>query len=97
MITRMILVNVPAEKIAEAERLWKEDCGALLIEQPGCKSEQLLRNRENPGEFISLSTWDNQEVIDRYRISDAHRTIQQHTRALMNVAKVQVKTYEVVG
>jgi heme-degrading monooxygenase HmoA len=97
MITRMILVNVPLEKVAEAERLWKEDCGALLIEQPGCKSEQFLRNRENPGEFISLSTWDNQETIDRYRVSDAHRTIQQHARALMNVAKVQVKTYEIVG
>ena len=97
MITRMILVNVPLEKVPEAERLWKEDCGALLIEQPGCKSEQFLRNRENPGEFISLSTWDNQEVIDRYRVSDAHRTIQQHTRALMNVAKVQVRTYEIVG
>ena len=97
MITRMILVKVPADKTAEAERLWKEDCGALLIEQPGCKSEHFLRSRENPGEFISLSTWDNQEAIDRYRASNAHRTIQQHTRALMNVAKVEVKTYEVAG
>ena len=97
MITRMILVKVPPDKIAEAERLWKEDCGALLIEQPGCKSEHFLRNRESPGEFVSLSTWDNQEAIDRYRASDAHRTIQQHTRALMNVAKVEVKTYEVAG
>ena len=97
MITRMIFVNVPLEKVAEAERLWKEDCGALLIEQAGCKSEQLLHSRDNPGEFISLSTWDNQEAIDRYRASDAHRTIQQHTRALMNVAKVEVKSYEIVG
>ena len=97
MISRMILVKVPPDKAGEAERLWREDCGALLIEQPGCKSEQFLRSREHPGEFISLSTWDNQEAIDRYRGSDAHRTIQQHTRALMNVAKVEVKTYEVVG
>ena len=97
MITRMILVKVPSDKSAEAERPWREDCGALLIEQPGCKSEQLLRSRENPGEFISLSSWDSQEAIDRYRRSDAHRTIQQHTRALMNVAQVEVKTYEVAG
>ena len=73
------------------------DCGALLIEQQGCKGQQFLRSRENPGEFISLSSWDNQEAIDRYRRSDAHRTIQHHTRALMNVAKVEVKTYEVAG
>lgn len=97
MITRMILVNVPAEKIAEAERLWKEDCGPLMSKQPGCLSEQFLRGRENSGEFISLSTWESQEAIDRYRASDAHKSIQQHTRALMNVAKVEVKTYEVVA
>jgi len=97
MITRMILVSVPKEKAAEAERLWKEDCGPLMIEQPGCKTEQFLRGRENPGEFISLSTWESQEAIDRYRSSDAHKQIQQHARALMGVAKVEVKTYEVVG
>lgn len=96
MITRMILVKVPSEKAAEAERLWKEDCGPLTIKQPGCLSEQFLRGRENPGEFIALSTWESQAAIDRYRISEAHKMIQQHTRALMNVAKVEVKTYEVV-
>jgi heme-degrading monooxygenase HmoA len=64
---------------------------------PGCVSEQFLRNREKPGEFISLSTWENQEAIDRYRASDAHHTIQQHTRGLMNVAKVEVKSYDVAG
>jgi len=96
MITRMILVNVPADKRAEAEKLWKEDCGPLMIKQPGCVSERFLRGRENPGEFVSLSTWENQEAIDRYRTSEAHKKIQQHTRALMNVAKVDVKTYELV-
>lgn len=97
MITRMILVNVPTEKVAEAERLWREDCGPLMKKLPGCVSEQFLRSRENPGEFISLSTWENQEAIDRYRASDAHHTIQQHTRALMNVAKVDVRSYDVAG
>lgn len=96
MITRMILVNVPSEKISEAERLWKNDCGPLMKKQPGCLNERFLRGRENPGEFISLSTWENQAAIDRYRASDAHKLIQQHSRALTNVAKVQVKTYEVV-
>jgi hypothetical protein len=49
MITRMILVKVPTDKSAEAERLWREDCGPLLTKQPGCKNEQFLRSRENPG------------------------------------------------
>ena len=96
MITRMILVKVPSEKAAETERLWKEDCGPLTIKQPGCLSEQFLRGRENPGEFIALSTWESQAAIDRYRTSEAHKMIQQNTRTLMNVARVEVKTYEVV-
>jgi heme-degrading monooxygenase HmoA len=97
MITRMIIVNVPKEKAAEAERLWKEDCAAQMTKQPGCVSEELLRNRENSGEYISMSTWQDQAAIDRYRASEAHKQIQQHTRALMGVAKVEVKSYEVVG
>ena len=97
MIIRMILVNVPKERTAEAERLWKEECAPLMIKQPGCLSEQFLRGRENTGEFISLSSWENQAAIDKYRASEAHKAVQQHTRALMNVAKVEVKTYDVVG
>jgi heme-degrading monooxygenase HmoA len=97
MITRMILVNVPKERAAEAERLWKEECAPLMIKQPGCLSEQFLRGRENTGEFISLSSWENQAAIDKYRASEAHKAVQQHTRGLMNVAKVEVKSYDVVG
>jgi heme-degrading monooxygenase HmoA len=97
MITRMILVNVPRDKAAEAERMWKQECAPLMIKQEGCVSEEFLRGRENPSEFISLSTWENQAAIDKYRNSEAHKQIQQHTRGLMNVAKVEVKTYEIVG
>jgi heme-degrading monooxygenase HmoA len=97
MITRMILVSVPQDKAAEAERMWKQECAPLMIKQDGCVSEEFLRGRENPSEFISLSTWENQAAIDKYRNSEAHKQIQQHTRALMNVAKVEVKTYEIVG
>ena len=97
MITRMILVNVPKQKAAEAERLWKQECAPLTIKQPGCLSEQFLRGRENPGEFISVSTWEDQAAIDKYRASEAHKAVQQHSRALMNLAKVEVNTSEVMG
>jgi heme-degrading monooxygenase HmoA len=97
MVTRMIFVTVPPEKAAEAERMWKQQCAPLMIKSPGCVSEEFLRGRENRGEFISLSSWENQEAIDKYRTSDAHKEIQKHTRGLMGVSKVQVKTYEVIG
>ena len=97
MITRMIYVNVPADKAGEAVKLWKQDCAPLMIKQPGCVSEEFLQGRENSGEFISLSKWENQAAIDKYRKSEAHAEIQKHSRALMNVSKVEVKTYEVRG
>jgi hypothetical protein len=50
-----------------------ESLGLVMIQQPGCISEQLLRGRENSGEFISLSTWEDQASIDRYRASDGIR------------------------
>ncbi len=97
MITRMIIVTVPAEKMVEAERLWKQECAPLMIQQAGCVSEEFLRNGDNKGELISLQKWENQEAIDKYRSSPAHQEILKHTRGLMGVSKVEVKNYEVVG
>ncbi|MBI2816823.1 MAG: antibiotic biosynthesis monooxygenase [Acidobacteria bacterium] len=97
MITRMIIVTVPVEKIAEAERLWKQECAPLMIQQEGCVSEELLRNRDNKGELISVQQWESQDAIDKYRSSPAHQEILKHTRGLMGVSKVEVKNYEVVS
>jgi heme-degrading monooxygenase HmoA len=93
----MIVVTVPTEKAAEAERLWKQGCAPLMIQQPGCISEEFLRNVSDPGEVISLQTWESQAAIDQYRNSEAHKEILRHTRGLMGVSKVDVRTYEVIS
>ena len=97
MITRMIIVTVPREKAAEAERIWKHECAPIMIQQQGCLSEQFLRNLDNPGELISLQTWQDRKSIDQYRAGPGHQEILNHTRGLMGVSKVEVKNYEVVG
>ena len=97
MIPRMIIVTVPKDKAAEAERIWKTECAPVMIQQPGCLSEQLLRSCDNPGEMISLQTWQDQKSIDQYRSGPEHQEILKHTRGLMGVSKVDVKNYEVVG
>lgn len=97
MITRMIIVTVPGDRAAEAQALWKKDCAPIMIQQPGCLGEQLLRNRDNPGEIISLQTWEDIKWIEAYRASPAHQEILRHTRSLMGVSKVEVRNYEVVG
>lgn len=96
MITRMIIVTVPLERAEEAQRLWKQNCAPIMIQQPGCYGEQLLRSRENPGELISIQDWEDQKWIDAYRAGPAHQEILRHTRSLMGVSKVEVRNYEVV-
>jgi quinol monooxygenase YgiN len=97
MITRMIVVTVPVEKAAEAEKIWKKECAPIMIQQPGCLSEQFLRSRDTPGEMISLQTWEDQASIDKYRAGPGHQEILKHTRGLMGVSKVNVRNYEVAG
>ena len=95
-IVRHIVVKATPDKAGEIERLWKEDCAPLMIEQPGCLREELLRGRDDPGEFISVAEWESQAAIDAYLASPAHQQIKQHTRGLTGMAAT-VKSYELVG
>lgn len=94
-IVRLIQVKVDPGQSAEAERIWKEDCAPLMINQQGCISEQLLKCIDVPGEYISYSEWKSQADIDRYRDSDDHEQIQSHSRTLQG-ARAEVKLYEAV-
>jgi heme-degrading monooxygenase HmoA len=67
-----------------------------MIRQPGCLSEELLRCKESPGEYISYSEWDNDESIQKYLQSEDHQEIKRHNRNITG-AKVAVKHYELVG
>jgi uncharacterized protein (TIGR02118 family) len=95
-IVRHIIVKASPEKAAEIERLWKQECAPLMIRRPGCLREELLRCREDPGEYISVAEWESQEAIDAYLASPEHEEIKRHTRNLTGMAAT-VKTYEVVG
>lgn len=96
-IARLIYVTVNQDQMAEAERIWKQECAPLMIQQPGCLSEELLKCVDTPGEYISYSEWQDQESIDRYLESDAHEEIRRHTRGLQSGQRPVVKRYEVAG
>lgn len=94
-IVRLIFVKVTANEAEKAERIWKDHCAPLMIQQPGCLSEKLLHSTDEPGEFISYSEWQDQESIDTYRVSQAHEEIKQHARHLHG-ERPSVKRYAVV-
>jgi heme-degrading monooxygenase HmoA len=72
-IVRLIHVSVNPSQAADAERVWKQECAPLMIKQPGCVSEELLKCIDAPGEYISYSEWEDQASIDRYSQGAAHR------------------------
>jgi len=95
-IARLIFVSVYPDQAIEVEKVWKENCGPLMLQQPGCISEKLLKCADQDGDFISYSEWDSQEAIDQYLESDAHALIRQHSRALQGGTRPAVRRYEVV-
>jgi heme-degrading monooxygenase HmoA len=95
MIVRMIVAKVPPDQEEAARRVWK-DRAPLMIGVTGCVSEQLLASTDEPGEIISMATWESKEAIDAYRIGPEHEEIQKRTRELLSGARATVKTYDVV-
>ena len=93
-IIRLIHIKVDPSDMENALRVWKSECAPLMIQQPGCISEKLLRCRETH-ELISYSEWDTEADIELYRASAAHRQIVAHARALKG-AKAEVKLYDLV-
>jgi heme-degrading monooxygenase HmoA len=94
-IVRLIHVKVSPAQSAEAEQIWREECGPLMRDAPGCLSEQLLKCLDEPGEYISYSEWENEDAIEQYRESDAHHEIQEHARRLQG-ARAIVKRYQII-
>lgn len=95
-IIRMIITTVPPEHGAQAERNWKEFCAPIMIRQPGCLSEKMLRGENTPGEYISYSEWQDEESIQKYLASEDHQAIKRHNTNLPG-AKVVVKKYQLVS
>ncbi len=96
-LARLIYVKVDPSKVAEAQKVWKEDCAPLMIKQPGCMSEQLLQSLDDPAEMISYSEWQDEQSIERYLQSDDHKEIVRHSRGLSGGSPAVVKRYTIAG
>ena len=94
-IIRMIITTVPPEFAAQAEHNWKDFCAPLMIRQPGCLSEKMLRCETVPGEYISYSEWEDEACIQQYLASPDHQEIKRHNTNIRG-AKVVVKHYTLV-
>ena len=97
MITRLVFITVPQEKVADTGRIYKQECVSLMIKQPGCLTHHFLHNHENPCEFVSFSAWVDQQAVDKYIASDARQQVRDFTRNLLGASKVETKIYDTLG
>jgi heme-degrading monooxygenase HmoA len=95
-VIRIIHVTFPPDQGEKAERNWKEKCAPIMIRQPGCLREELLRCKDAPGEYLSYSEWSSEDSIQEYLRSEDHQEIKRHNRNVEG-ARVTVKHYELVG
>jgi heme-degrading monooxygenase HmoA len=93
-ICRLIHITFYPIEADKAMHVWNMECAPLMIKQPGCITERLLRCRD-ANEFISYSEWDSENDIALYGKSEAHAEIVRHTRGLKG-AKAVVKLYDLV-
>jgi len=52
--------------------------------QPGCLSLELLADVQAPAALITLSVWESEEALDRYRSSDLFLVTWAKTKALFS-------------
>jgi heme-degrading monooxygenase HmoA len=97
MVTRMITIHVPQDKANDAERTWKHELGPLVARQNGCLSHLLLRSREVPNKFVSISNWASKHAVDQFVQGDAREEIKNYTRSVLGATDVAVELYEAFG
>jgi len=94
-IIRLIHIKIDASELENAMKVWKTECAPLMIAQPGCISEKLLRCRD-AHELISYSEWETEADLALYHHSAVHDEIVSHARALKGT-KAEVKLYDLVA
>ena len=96
MIARIVSIHVPEGKADETQKIWKNQWGPLIVQQPGCLSHLFMRHHDDPKRFISLSLWAHRHAIDQFVASPAREEIRQNTRVAMEAVNVVTEIYDVV-
>ncbi len=76
-IIRVVRATYPQNKAEEVVRAWKQTTGPLVNNAPGCRSEELLRCRDVPNEFVFTSEWESERTIRDFIASEDYRKVRQ--------------------
>jgi len=74
--------NVPEHKVKEMTPLLKQ-MRNICMNQPGYISGETLKNHDDPGKFMVISTWESVEVWKRWASSSLRMEIQSQIDYLL--------------
>ncbi|MFN8164792.1 MAG: antibiotic biosynthesis monooxygenase family protein [Bacteroidia bacterium] len=83
MIIRIVKMTFLPEKTGEFEEIFRSS-GPKIREFPGCHGVELLKDLNNPSIYMTFSTWDEAESLEKYRQSRLFKDTWQKTKVLFS-------------
>ncbi|MBL0103790.1 MAG: antibiotic biosynthesis monooxygenase [Bacteroidetes bacterium] len=81
MIIRIVKMTFQPDKNEQFRAVFSE-VQAKIERFPGCSGVELLQDRANNAVFMTFSTWDNEEALEKYRQSSLFKDTWQKTKVL---------------
>lgn len=81
MIQRIVSMTFSLDSLPDFLRMF-EDVRNLIRDQPGCQGLELWQSVSEPAMVFTLSLWDSEEDLDRYRGTPLFRDVWTRTKAM---------------
>jgi len=81
MLVRIVQLEIQPELTQRFLELYSSH-QEMIRGRQGCISLQLLQSDENPNHLATLSHWDGEEALNRYRNSDFFRKLWSEVKPL---------------
>lgn len=83
MIKRIVKLVFKEGEVENFKKIFSESKSKIRGFE-GCHHVELLQARDEPYIFFTLSIWENEEALNRYRHSELFQSTWKKTKALFN-------------
>lgn len=81
MLTRIVKMTFREDAVSDFLKLFEEVKDKIRAVD-GCRHMELLRQKRQPNVLFTLSIWDDEEALNRYRDSELFAGTWKRTKAL---------------
>lgn len=83
MITRIVMLNFQPNKVAEFLEIFTQN-KQLLAKSNGCIRLEIFESTSDNDTYFTISNWQSEEHLERYRQSDLFKEIWSKVKPLFN-------------